>query len=110
LIGIHVLRYEQKCCCTRSLQSLPRLLHTHNAPAGDRLAYLFYQTLIPSQIPQGTTRVDITRLQYQKQVSTMAGPPKKRQKREEKQEGEMPQKKYYRQRAHANPFSDHGLI
>jgi tRNA (guanine-N7-)-methyltransferase len=43
----------------------------------------------------------------------MAGPPKKRQKREEKreakQEGELPQKKYYRQRAHANPFSDHAL-
>ncbi|EGP92015.1 unnamed protein product [Zymoseptoria tritici ST99CH_1E4] len=39
----------------------------------------------------------------------MAGPPKKKQKREEKQEGELPQKKYYRQRAHANPFSDHDL-
>ncbi|KAK5115973.1 tRNA (guanine-N(7)-)-methyltransferase (tRNA(m7G46)-methyltransferase) [Meristemomyces frigidus] len=39
----------------------------------------------------------------------MAGPPKKRQKREQKQEGEMPQKKFYRQRAHANPFSDHDL-
>lgn len=39
----------------------------------------------------------------------MAGPPRKRQKREEKPDGEMPQKKYYRQRAHANPFSDHGL-
>ncbi|KAK4507495.1 hypothetical protein PRZ48_001230 [Zasmidium cellare] len=39
----------------------------------------------------------------------MAGPPKKRQRREDKQEGELPQKKYYRQRAHANPFSDHDL-
>ncbi|PPJ53343.1 hypothetical protein CBER1_00918 [Cercospora berteroae] len=39
----------------------------------------------------------------------MAGPAKKKQKREEKQEGELPQKKYYRQRAHANPFSDHDL-
>lgn len=39
----------------------------------------------------------------------MAGPAKKRQKREEKAEGELPQKKYYRQRAHANPFSDHDL-
>ncbi|KAK3672571.1 tRNA (guanine-N(7)-)-methyltransferase (tRNA(m7G46)-methyltransferase) [Recurvomyces mirabilis] len=39
----------------------------------------------------------------------MAGPPKKRQKRDEKEEGQMPQKKFYRQRAHANPFSDHDL-
>ncbi|KAK8196703.1 tRNA (guanine-N(7)-)-methyltransferase (tRNA(m7G46)-methyltransferase) [Zalaria obscura] len=39
----------------------------------------------------------------------MAGPPNKRQRREEKQEGSLPQKKYYRQRAHANPFSDHAL-
>ncbi|WPG99739.1 tRNA (guanine-N(7)-)-methyltransferase [Acrodontium crateriforme] len=40
----------------------------------------------------------------------MAGPPQKKQKREEKQkDGELPQKKYYRQRAHANPFSDHDL-
>ncbi|KAL1303930.1 hypothetical protein AAFC00_000383 [Neodothiora populina] len=40
----------------------------------------------------------------------MAGPPKKRQKREEtQQEGQLPQKKYFRQRAHANPFSDHAL-
>lgn len=40
----------------------------------------------------------------------------KRQKREEyrnahKEEGvtELPKKKFYRQRAHANPFSDHQL-
>ncbi|KAK0777190.1 tRNA (guanine-N(7)-)-methyltransferase (tRNA(m7G46)-methyltransferase) [Friedmanniomyces endolithicus] len=41
----------------------------------------------------------------------MAGPPKKRQKRDEskQEEGQMPQKKFYRQRAHANPFSDHDL-
>lgn len=43
------------------------------------------------------------------QELTMAGPPKKRQKRTEKEDGSMPQKKYYRQRAHANPFSDHDL-
>jgi hypothetical protein len=46
----------------------------------------------------------------------MAGPPNKRQKREEykntyREEGiaELPKKKFYRQRAHANPFSDHQL-
>lgn len=46
----------------------------------------------------------------------MAGPPNKRQKREDyrnakKEEGsiELPKKKFYRQRAHANPFSDHSL-
>ncbi|KAM0723231.1 hypothetical protein Q7P37_001431 [Cladosporium fusiforme] len=39
----------------------------------------------------------------------MAGPPRKRARRDEKPEAELPQKKYYRQRAHANPFSDHDL-
>lgn len=39
----------------------------------------------------------------------MAGPAKKRQRREGKKEGQLPQKKFYRQRAHANPFSDHDL-
>jgi hypothetical protein len=41
----------------------------------------------------------------------------KRQKREdyrkvhqETQTAELPRKKFYRQRAHANPFSDHNLI
>lgn len=41
---------------------------------------------------------------------TMAGPPKKRQKRDDKPDTQMPQKKFYRQRAHANPFSDHDLV
>jgi hypothetical protein len=46
----------------------------------------------------------------------MAGPPNKKQKREEyknsiRDEGAaaLPKKKFYRQRAHANPFSDHQL-
>jgi hypothetical protein len=46
----------------------------------------------------------------------MVGPTAKKQKREEyraaqRQEGvaELPKKKFYRQRAHANPFSDHQL-
>lgn len=48
----------------------------------------------------------------------MTGPARKRQKRDEYrktiggQNGEpiqMPKKKFYRQRAHANPFSDHAL-
>jgi hypothetical protein len=46
----------------------------------------------------------------------MAGPPNKKQKRQEykeaREEGtntELPKKKFYRQRAHANPFSDHKL-
>ncbi|TKA60961.1 tRNA (guanine-N(7)-)-methyltransferase [Cryomyces minteri] len=38
-----------------------------------------------------------------------APPPNKRQKRTEKSDSEMPKKKFYRQRAHANPFSDHSL-
>ncbi|KAK5949212.1 tRNA (guanine-N(7)-)-methyltransferase (tRNA(m7G46)-methyltransferase) [Knufia fluminis] len=48
----------------------------------------------------------------------MTGPARKRQKREDyrkaqaEQNGQiqMPKKKFYRQRAHANPFSDHALI
>jgi hypothetical protein len=52
----------------------------------------------------------------------MTGPPQKRQKREDYkryQESvksgdggkiQLPKKKFYRQRAHANPFSDHSLI
>ncbi|PNS19762.1 tRNA (guanine-N(7)-)-methyltransferase [Sphaceloma murrayae] len=40
----------------------------------------------------------------------MAGPANKRQKREQfAAQGELPKKKFYRQRAHANPFSDHAL-
>ena len=53
----------------------------------------------------------------------MTGPPNKRQKREAYRvaqeaasaagaEGgpiDLPKKKFYRQRAHANPFSDHAL-
>jgi tRNA (guanine-N7-)-methyltransferase len=49
----------------------------------------------------------------------MPGEPAKRQKREEykkplttgtdEQNAALPKKKFYRQRAHANPFSDHSL-
>ncbi|KAF2222901.1 methyltransferase related protein [Elsinoe ampelina] len=40
----------------------------------------------------------------------MVGPSNKRQKREHLAEkGDLPKKKFYRQRAHANPFSDHQL-
>lgn len=43
------------------------------------------------------------------------GPERKKQKRDEYKASlddagvELPKKKYYRQRAHANPFSDHAL-
>ncbi|KAI1337060.1 putative methyltransferase [Xylariaceae sp. FL0016] len=47
----------------------------------------------------------------------MAGPPNKKQKREGYRQAQrdndtpdMPRKKFYRQRAHANPFSDHNLV
>ena len=45
----------------------------------------------------------------------MPAEPPKRQKREEYEkslladEAALPKKKFYRQRAHANPFSDHDL-
>lgn len=47
----------------------------------------------------------------------MSEPKNKRQKREDYRAAlrangvtELPRKKFYRQRAHANPFSDHSLI
>lgn len=51
-------------------------------------------------------------------VLIMAGTAAKRQKREtyraqhraDEDSTELPRKKFYRQRAHANPFSDHRLI
>lgn len=58
-------------------------------------------------------------------ASAMTGAPNKRQKREDYKKAqeslkgggddsrsgniELPKKKFYRQRAHANPFSDHAL-
>ena len=40
----------------------------------------------------------------------ITGPALKKQKRDEdRKDGELPRKKFYRQRAHANPFSDHAL-
>jgi tRNA (guanine-N7-)-methyltransferase len=45
----------------------------------------------------------------------MTGEPAKRQKREAykqslaNDDAALPKKKFYRQRAHANPFSDHAL-
>lgn len=50
-----------------------------------------------------------------RKANTMPGEPAKKQKREEykktldEQNGALPKKKFYRQRAHANPFSDHSL-
>jgi hypothetical protein len=60
-------------------------------------------------------------VEYQVRTDTMAGPPHKKQKREEYKKAQqnfidgstksidLPKKKFYRQRAHANPFSDHNL-
>jgi hypothetical protein len=56
--------------------------------------------LLPDSLPLGCL-LDLP--------TTMVGPPRKRARREDKPEAELPQKKYYRQRAHANPFSDHDL-
>lgn len=50
-----------------------------------------------------------------RKTDTMPGEPAKRQKREEykktliENDAALPKKKFYRQRAHANPFSDHSL-
>jgi tRNA (guanine-N7-)-methyltransferase len=49
-----------------------------------------------------------------RKTDTMPGEPAKRQKREEykkslQNDAALPKKKFYRQRAHANPFSDHSL-
>ena len=49
----------------------------------------------------------------------MTGPSRKRQRRDEYRKAQeaqhgqliqLPKKKFYRQRAHANPFSDHALL
>jgi hypothetical protein len=63
----------------------------------------------------------IRELRVSSKIATMAGPPHKKQKREEYRKAQqnfiegstksidLPKKKFYRQRAHANPFSDHNL-
>jgi hypothetical protein len=50
-----------------------------------------------------------SKIRLSTQLAAMVGPPTKRQKRSEVPEGQLPQKKFFRQRAHANPFSDHNL-
>lgn len=77
-------------------------------------------TTIPA-IYRAETRNTIhnTKIYYRRihcHTDIMAGAPGKKQKREEykatqREEGtkELPKKKFYRQRAHANPFSDHQL-
>jgi hypothetical protein len=64
--------------------------------------------------PKDNSRIDISWSIYQ----NMVGPANKRQKREQykhereelaEKKQELPKKKFYRQRAHANPFSDHQL-
>jgi hypothetical protein len=57
-------------------------------------------------------------LKLKPEYFNMAGTAAKRQKREayrsqhraDEDSTELPRKKFYRQRAHANPFSDHRLI
>ncbi|QIX02408.1 hypothetical protein AMS68_007925 [Peltaster fructicola] len=58
-----------------------------------------------------TSQVSTITPQYQtERVVTMSEPPtSKRQKRENANTEKLPQKKHYRQRAHANVFSDHDL-
>jgi hypothetical protein len=63
--------------------------------------------------PTITTTIDSPTTSTAPFPARQKGPEKKRQKREEYRTNlhgsELPQKKYYRQRAHANPFSDHAL-
>jgi tRNA (guanine-N7-)-methyltransferase len=54
-------------------------------------------------------------MQKRKSEEKMTGEPAKRNKREAFRKGledatALPKKKFYRQRAHANPFSDHSLV
>lgn len=78
----------------------------------------------PSSTPPTTRQqsiLDTISSQNSKETATgatfiMAGAANKRQKREdykksqnERPSTEAPKKKFYRQRAHANPFSDHQL-
>lgn len=61
----------------------------------------------------------VPKFQHDRNSCKMAEtPPPKRQKREDYRSAhradeastELPRKKFYRQRAHANPFSDHRLV
>lgn len=74
---------------------------------------------IHSRLPHETSpsinrRISTTSMSKRK-TDTMPGEPAKRQKREEykktliENDAALPKKKFYRQRAHANPFSDHSL-
>lgn len=68
-------------------------------------------------IPPGFFRFSASTVISHTTDSTMPGEPAKRTKREEyrqsllteDQNGALPKKRFYRQRAHANPFSDHSL-
>jgi hypothetical protein len=67
-------------------------------------------------LPQQLDLFYFAGIQYLQEVAIMGGPPNKRQKREEyktafrdNDTAKLPKKKFYRQRAHANPFSDHQL-
>lgn len=76
---------------------------------------------IPSRLPHETSPStncsDQQRplMSTKRKTDTMAGEPAKKQKREEykktliENDAALPKKKFYRQRAHANPFSDHSL-
>jgi hypothetical protein len=74
-----------------------------------RLHISFLPTYIMGEVPPTYCHAHHAQSRRLSTIIDMAGPAKKRQKRENKQDGELPQKKYYRQRAHANPFSDHDL-
>lgn len=70
-----------------------------------------------SRVTKLNTIKNLNLLRHLSSRKMVADKKDKRQKREEyraamRQEGasELPRKKFYRQRAHANPFSDHQLI
>jgi hypothetical protein len=77
-----------------------------NQPIHSRLPH---QTSPSSNLQISTTSMN------KRKTDTMPGEPAKRQKREEykktltENDAVLPKKKFYRQRAHANPFSDHSL-
>jgi hypothetical protein len=89
-------------CCPRALESIQSLGVVASPRKLLKLVILFFDQHLSIALTESKIRLST-------QLAAMVGPPTKRQKRSEVPEGQLPQKKFFRQRAHANPFSDHNL-
>jgi len=84
------------------------------------LSAVIKHRILPNQVLSNTIATQYWHTKSHQQhrirftLPDMAGPPNKKQKREDyknsAKERPITEKKFYRQRAHANPFSDHQLV